>query len=113
MIARNKLLAAPPYPVEQDLNRLGHNLRTARIRRKYTIREVAEKIGTGPRAVMDAEKGKASTGIAVYAALLWLYGLNQPLEDIANPEKDEQGLVLVGAKEKMRARKSRGLDNDF
>jgi serine/threonine-protein kinase HipA len=33
---------------------------------------------------MEAEKGKASTGIAVYAALLWLYGLNQPLEDLAN-----------------------------
>jgi hypothetical protein len=42
---------------------------------------------------MDAEKGKASTGIAVYSALLWLYGLDQPLEDLANPVKDEQGLV--------------------
>jgi transcriptional regulator with XRE-family HTH domain len=112
MVARNQLLAAPPYPVEQALTRLGHNLRTARIRRKYTIEEVAEKIGAGRRAVMDAEKGKASTGIAVYAALLWLYGLNQPL-DLANPLKDEQGLALAGAKEKTRARKSGGLDNDF
>ena len=113
MVARNRLLAAPPYPVEKALNRLGHNLRIARIRRKYTIEEVAEKIGTGPRAVMDAEKGKASTGIAVYSALLWLYGLNQPLEDLANPAKDEQGLAMLGAKEKMRVRKSGGLDNDF
>jgi transcriptional regulator with XRE-family HTH domain len=113
MNARNQLLAAPPYPVERALNRLGYNLRTARIRRKHTIAEVAEKIGTGSRAVMDAEKGKVSTGIAVYAALLWLYGLNQPLEDLANPLKDEQGLALVGAKEKTRARKSGSLDNDF
>jgi transcriptional regulator with XRE-family HTH domain len=113
MPARNQLLAAPPYPVEQALTRLGHNLRTARIRRKYTIDEVAEKIGTGPRAVMDAEKGKASTSIAVYTALLWLYGLNRPLEDLANPLKDDQGLALAGAKERTRARKSGGLDNDF
>src|ERR1019366_8522727 len=93
--------------------RRGRNLRTARIRRKYTIEEVAEKIGAGRRAVMDAEKGKPSTAIAVYSALLWLYGLNQPLEDLANPLKDEQGLALAGAKEKTRARKSGGLDNDF
>ena len=113
MVARNQLLTAPPFPVEQAVIRLGHNLRTARIRRKYTIEEVAEKIGTGPRAVMDAEKGKPSTSIAVYSALLWIYGLNQPLEDLASPLKDEQGLRLAGAKEKTRARKGGGLDNDF
>jgi transcriptional regulator with XRE-family HTH domain len=113
MSARNPLLAAPPYPVEQAVTRLGRNLRIARIRRNHTINEVAEKIGTGPRAVMDAENGKPSTGIAIYAALLWLYGLNQPLDDLANPAKDEQGLALASAKEKKRARKSAGLDNDF
>jgi transcriptional regulator with XRE-family HTH domain len=113
MVSRNQLLAAPPYPVEQAINRLGHNLRTARIRRKYTIKEVAEKIGTGPRAIMDAEKGKPSTAIVVYLALLWLYGLSQPLEDLANPAKDEQGLAWASAQERTRVRKSRGLDNDF
>jgi transcriptional regulator with XRE-family HTH domain len=113
MVFRNQLLQAPPYPVEQALKRLGNDLRTARIRRNHTIEEVAQKIGTGPRAVMDAEKGKASTGIAVYAALLWVYGLLQPLNDVANPAKDEQGIRLIAAKEKTRVRKSAGLDSDF
>jgi transcriptional regulator with XRE-family HTH domain len=113
MAARNLLLQAPPLPVEQALKRLGDNLRTARIRRNYTIEEVAQKIGTGPRAVMDAEKGKASTGIGVYAALLWAYDLLEPLNDAAHPAKDEQGLTLAAAKEKTRVRKSAGLDNDF
>jgi DNA-binding XRE family transcriptional regulator len=57
MAARNKLLAAPPYAVEQALKRLGANLRTARLRRNLTINDMAEKIGTGERAVVDAEKG--------------------------------------------------------
>jgi transcriptional regulator with XRE-family HTH domain len=113
MVARNPLLQAPPYAVEQVLKRLGENLRTARIRRQYTIAEVAEKIGTGRRAVMDAENGKASTSIGVYTALLWAYDLLQPLEDVANPAKDAQGLVLANAKQKTRARKSGGLDSDF
>jgi transcriptional regulator with XRE-family HTH domain len=113
MAARNQLLTAPPYPVELALKRLGDNLRTARLRRNYTIEDVAEKIGTGRRAVMDAEKGKASTGIAVYVALLWVYDLLGPFDDLANPARDEQGLILAAAKEKTRARKSAGLSNDF
>ena len=44
-------------------------LRTARLRRNLTIQDVADKIGTGPRAVADTEKGKSSTGIVVYVAL--------------------------------------------
>jgi transcriptional regulator with XRE-family HTH domain len=113
MVARNGLLLAPPYPVEQTLKKFGRNLRTARLRRMQTIEEVAEKIGTGVRAVRDAENGKASTGIAVYTALLWLYDLLQPFEDLANPLKDQEGLARAAAKENVRARKSGGLDNDF
>jgi transcriptional regulator with XRE-family HTH domain len=112
-MARNKLLQTPPYPVAQTLVRLGENLRTARIRRRFTIDEVAEKIGTGPRAVRDAENGKPSTGIAVYAALLWAYDLLSPLDDVATPTKDEQGLIFAAAKDKKRVRRSGDLDNDF
>ena len=57
---------------------------------------------------MDAEKGKASTGIGVYAALLWVYDLLEPLEDLANPAKDEQGLTLAAAKEKNARPQERG-----
>jgi transcriptional regulator with XRE-family HTH domain len=113
MIAKNPLLQAPPYPVAQALTRLGQNLRTARIRRSLTIDEVAEKIGTGRRAVMGAEKGKPSTTIGVYAALLWVYDLLQPLSDIADPSGDAEGLALVATKEKTRVRKSAGLASDF
>ena len=111
-MARNQLLQTPPYPVAQALIRLGENLRTARIRRRFTIDEVAQKIGTGRRAVMDAENAKPSTGIAVYAALLWVYDLLPPLTDVANPANDEQGLILASAREKTRVRKI-DLDNDF
>jgi transcriptional regulator with XRE-family HTH domain len=113
MAARNQLLNAPPFPVEHALTRLGQGLRTARVRRNLSIQEAADKIGTGPRAVRDAEKGKASTGIGVYVALLWVYDLMSPFDEVANPHQDEQGLTLAAAKEKTRARKSAGLDNDF
>jgi transcriptional regulator with XRE-family HTH domain len=113
MVARNKLQSAPPYLVEQALTRLGGNLRTARLRRNLTIAQVAEKIGTGPRAVMDAEKGKPSTGMVVYAALLWVFDLLGQLDRVADPLADKEGLALDALKGRKRARKSAGLDNEF
>jgi transcriptional regulator with XRE-family HTH domain len=113
MVRKNPLLQAPPYPVEQAIKRLGENLRLARIRRQLTIEQVAQKIGTGPRAVMDAEKGKASTSVGVYTALLWVYDLLQSFDELANPIKDQQGLKLAAAREKTRVRSGGGLDNDF
>lgn len=112
-MARNNLLEAPPYAVEQALKKVGRNLRLARLRRKQTIEEVAKRIGTGSRAVRDAESGKAPTGVAVYAALLWAYDLLTPLEKLADPLDDKEGLALASAKEGKRARKSGGLDNEF
>jgi transcriptional regulator with XRE-family HTH domain len=113
MVARNTLSKAPPYAVERAIKKLGNNLRTGRLRRKLTIEEVAEKIGTGKRAIRDAESGKPSTGIAVYAALLWNYGLILPFEELADPRNDQEGLELAEISANARARKSRGLDNDF
>jgi transcriptional regulator with XRE-family HTH domain len=114
MAARNKLLTMPPYAVEQSLKRLGANLRTARLRRNLTIEDVAEKIGTGPRAVSDAEKGKPSTSIAVYTAMLWALDLLSQFDDVARPEKDEEGQALALARDRDRARtKTSGLSNDF
>lgn len=113
MSARNPLLAAPPYPVEQALKGLGTNLRTARLRRNLTLQEVAEKIGAGVRAVSDAEKGKPSTGIAIYVALLWAFDLLPQFTIVADPGKDEEGQALALAEGRSRARSSGELDNDF
>ena len=113
MVARNKLLTAPPYAVEQSLKHLGENLRTARVRRRLTIAEAAQKIGAGVRAVSDAEKGKPSTCISVYAALLWAFGLMNDFETLADPDRDSEGQTLALSREQSRVRRSGGLGNDF
>ena len=113
MTARNPLLIAPPYQVEQTLQKLGADLRTARLRRNLTIAEVAQKVGAGSRAVADAEKGKPSTSIAIYAALLWTFDLIGNLKEAADPDKDEAGKILAHANGRRRARASGELNNDF
>lgn len=114
MVARNPLLTSPPYAVEQSLKRLGADLRTARLRRNLSVKDVAEKIGTGPRAVTDAEKGKTSTSAAVYAALLWAFDMIRQLDAVADPAKDEEGSILAAARERRHAGHSaKGLSDDF
>jgi transcriptional regulator with XRE-family HTH domain len=113
MSRRNALLAAIPFPVEQSLRRLGASLKTARLRRNLSLESVAEKIGTNRRVIADAENGKPTTGIAIYAALLWAYGLLLQLDDVATPERDREGLTLSNLRERTRARIGTGLDDDF
>jgi transcriptional regulator with XRE-family HTH domain len=111
--ARNALLGATPYQVEEALKKLGGRLKTARLRRNLTIQDVAEKIGTSRFAIADAEKGKASTGVAVYVALLWAYGLLDQFADVADPAKDDEGVALSLNRSPARASHPRKLKNDF
>lgn len=113
MVARNPLLSAPPYQVEQALKRLGANLRTARLRRNLSVQEIAEKIGVERHVVSAAEKGKPSTGIAIYTAMLWSLGLIDQLSDVADPDRDEEGKTLGKARERAKAGTSKRLSDDF
>ena len=113
MARKNILTGNPPYPVEQAIQRLGTNLRTARLRRNLTIEDVAARIGTGRHAVLAAEAGKPSTSVAVYAALLWTYDLLRPMEALADPATDETGLAGVSRRERARTDRSGALDSDF
>lgn len=113
MTARNLLLDALPYPVEQALKTLGANLRTARLRRNESLEDVAARIGVGRHVIADAEKGKPSTGIAIYAGLLWAYGLTEQLSNVADPDADEEGRLLAKRSERVHARSAKVLDNDF
>ena len=113
MTARSPLLLAPPYAVERALKTLGANLKTARVRRNLSLQDIADKIGVGRHVVSDAEKGKPSTGIAIYAAILWALGLSEQLLDVADPDRDEEGKTLARSREPSRARSKKGLSDDF
>lgn len=113
MVAKNTLSTSPPYAVESALKQLGANLKTARLRRNLTLEDVSGKIGAGVRAIADAEKGKPTTGIAVYVGLLWAYDLLGPMADLADPASDIEGLALAGSRERARSRTAKELDDDF
>jgi transcriptional regulator with XRE-family HTH domain len=105
------LINAMPTPVKDVLENFGANLNTARKRRKLSALQVAQKLGLDQRSVLDAEKGKPTTSIATYIALLWVYDLLGDMQEIANPLKDTEGIRLSLSR-KNKTIKSE-LDNDF
>jgi transcriptional regulator with XRE-family HTH domain len=113
MVKRNAVHTAPPFAIEQSLKTLGEHLRTARLRRNLTLADAAAKIGTGVRAVRDAENGRAGASIGTYWALLWAYDLLGPANELANPTKDVEGRALETKRQRASARSARPLDNDF
>jgi len=110
---KTPLLTSPPYLVEEALRRLGFNLRRARLARNLTLAQVAGKIGTGTRAVADAEKGRAGTAVSVYLALLWAYDQLGPVSQLADPARDAVGLASAARRERARGRTVCDLDADF
>jgi transcriptional regulator with XRE-family HTH domain len=113
MRRRSTLISAMPFAVESAIKQLGTNLRVARLRRNLTLDEVAQKLGVSRYVVAHAESGKPSTSLAVYAGLLWTYGLLDQFTELADPAMDKEGLALSLANQRSHARRVEALDNDF
>ena len=57
-----KISMSPPAAVEEALQRMGRNIRTARLRRNLPQDELAQRIGVSRFVVADIERGKPTTG---------------------------------------------------
>ena len=109
----SKISKAPPAAVEDVLNRLGRNIRTARLRRKLSRKELAERVGISRYVLADIEKGKPTTAIAAYLGALWVLGLLRDMGEVADPDRDEEGKILERARSPRTAPKRKTIDDDF
>ncbi len=73
------------------INELGENLRLARLRRKLSTRQVAERAGIGRTTLYEIEKGNPNVSLGNYAQVLSILGL---ADDLLNVAKDD----LLGRK---------------
>ena len=108
-----KIAESPPAAVQEALERLGRNIRTARLRRKLPQQQLAQRMGVSRFVVADIEKGKPTTGIAAYMGALWVLGLLTHMRDVADPERDEEGKTLERARSPKTARSRRVLSDEF
>lgn len=109
----SKISKSPPAAVEDVLKRLGRNIRIARLRRKLSREELAERIGLSRYVLADIEKGKPTTAIAAYLGALWALGLIRDMQEVANPDHDQEGKILERARSPKTAPKRKTIDDDF
>ena len=109
----NEDLRVSPAAVEEALARLGRNIRTARLRRRLPQNELAQRMGVSRFVVADIERGKPTSGVAVYLGALWVLGLLGQMREVADPDRDEEGETLERARSPRKAHGRRTLSDDF
>ena len=114
MAKLSKISKMPPAAVESILIQLGRNIRTARLRRRLRLQDLAERVGVSRYLMSDIEKGKSTAAIAGYVGALWALGLAEMLREVGDPDRDLEGKALERIHApKTAAKRKQALDNDF
>lgn len=74
---------------------LGENIKTARLRRKISMEQIAERAGISRATVWAVEKGSPSVAMGTYMQILFVLGLDRDLLRVA--ADDELGRKLQDA----------------
>jgi transcriptional regulator with XRE-family HTH domain len=86
------------------LERLGHDLRAARLSRLVAVADLAARAGTSPRTVARLEKGDPGVAVGTLADVLVALGLIERLADLVDIRKDDLGLALTSERAPKRGR---------
>ncbi|MCC5874010.1 MAG: helix-turn-helix domain-containing protein [Gammaproteobacteria bacterium] len=106
---------ATPIPVDERIAQLGQRIRIARIRRGWSVADLASLAGIHRNTLTALEHGRPGTAIGVCFTVLWALGLDRTLDGVADPDADLHGKALETAWRPSRAgrpRKARD-DDDF
>lgn len=73
--------------IRKILEQFGENIKLARLRRKLTVEQVAERAGVGRTTLWQVEKGAPNVTMAAYIQVLFVLGLEKEWLNIAEDDK--------------------------
>jgi transcriptional regulator with XRE-family HTH domain len=102
-----------PKHVTDQVAQLGQRIRIARIRRGWSVADLASKAGINRNTLTALEHGKPGTAVGLCFTVLWALGLERTLDGIADPDADLHGKALEAARRPSRAGKPRKANGDY
>ena len=91
-----------PMQVAEQVAQLGQRVRIARIRRGWSVADLASKAGINRNTLTALELGKPGTAVGVCFTVLWALGLDRTLNGVADPDADLHGKALEAARRPTR-----------
>jgi transcriptional regulator with XRE-family HTH domain len=83
-----------PAKVRRSLVKFGGDIARARRKRRLTMAMMAERAGVARSTYARVEKGDPTVAMGVYALVLFVLGFGDPLGDLIDPRRDDEGLLL-------------------
>mgnify|MGYP002619466742 FL=1 len=80
-----------PIPVNKALQKLGSDLKEARIKRRLTMALVEERAGITHVTLTKVEKGDSGVSIGIYTKVMFVLGLIDNVYNLAEPDNDVVG----------------------
>jgi transcriptional regulator with XRE-family HTH domain len=72
---------------QRNLSILGENIRLARLRRKFSMEQVAERANISRPTLLSIERGNPNVTIGAYVKVLAVLGLDKDIVEVANDDK--------------------------
>ena len=82
------------FQVESALKQLGHDIRTARKKRRLSVADFCERLGVTDKTLAKLERGDGGVRIETLAMALLALGELHRIKELIDPADDHTGLVL-------------------
>lgn len=102
-----------PLQAAERVTQLGQRIRVARIRRGWSVADLASKVGINRNTLTALELGKPGTAVGVSFTVLWALGLDKSLDAVADPDNDLHGKALEASRRPTRAGRARKASDDY
>ena len=93
------------------LNVLGEQIQLARLRRRLSAEQIAERTGLGRKTVYNIEQGSPTVAIGSYLQVLFVLGLEKDLLTVAAADPLGRKLQDAGIVTAKRAPKTKKIDD--
>jgi len=95
------------------LKTFGERIRTARIRRRWSMENLGERINVSRRTVARIENGDPGVSLGIFLTALWVLGLWNTVGNVAEPSADKVGEHMERIRQPKRVHRQQEEELDF